>query len=606
MVQLRTELLRASRRTLAAWRRRLGDWSESASLVLRWLVPLASLEVLGRVSPFDATDAVGVAGIWILAFTRRDTWRRALERLRATRGGGRVARLLARWRPIVGVDLRSEPALPRALPHSLSVPFVAIVVVTAILVPSHAAFPTDARDVLGSVSGLVALLWTTLVWSACLAGAFFLASSVLVHLRYRLEASSIDRRRRRALRAGGAAYLLGCLLLGAVAPPRAALIVLVLALALLACVALLPSLQRLRVAWAQRERPETLFSFSFGTGLVVTASFLTCAIVVVFLLAAGDRLDGELAPESAITSTLGRTFLWVATGAAAYVFAFQAVELFVNRASDPARPAPVQVRLANVPEHDAARVRQAFEARGFRVAGGAHDPTDVPVVWSSAPLARELRAGEDGSVALSASGLADERTVERLRRRAAIRRRRLLVRRLERLFKIAAGRRYLRGAGFWVAPHLWFITHLSRDDDDDDMWLVGPSYRSFFPRAARHHLYETLRALEIDLLFVEDGVGFRRFKRVLAMLFEYHDMFGERPIEERHFAGLPGVRVVVHEHPGERHLRPKFWKEPDYEGVGRARILHVARDRPDDVESFERPFDTDWAPAPAAPELSLV
>ena len=80
-------------------------------------------------------------------------------------------------------------------------------------------------------------------------------------------------------------------------------------------------------------------------------------------------------------------------------------------------------------------------------------------------------------------------------------------------------------------------------------------------------------------------------------------MFGARAVQERHFSGIPGVRVVVHEHPGEDHLRPKFLKEPDYEGVGRARILHVTRDRPDDVEALDDPRSWDSAPAPAAPQL---
>lgn len=602
MVRVRTELLRHSRRVLHTWRRRFGELSEPFALVLRWLVPLGSLEVLGRVSPLDATDAVGVAGIWVLAFTRRETWQGAWQRARRTAWGARLEQLWRSWKPVVGVDLRGDPPLPRALPRTLFVPFAATLVVTAGAIAGHGVFPTRAREALGSISGLLALAYLAAVWSACLAGAFFLATSVLVHLRYRLEASAVDGRRRRLLRTAGALYLVTCLLLGASVPPHVALIVLALALGFLACVAALPSLQRLRVAWAHRAEPTRLFSFSFGTGLFVTALFLTALITTVFLLAAGDRLDGVAAGESAVTAMLGRTFLWIATGAATYVFVFQAVELFVNRSADPAEPAPIRVRLVNRTGEARAAAHRVLRHHGL-LAGRGDDPTNVRVAWSDEPLERELRAGPDGSLALSSHGLTDRRTRERLVRRALLARRRVLVRRLERLFKIAARRRYVRGAGFWLAPHLWFITHLSRDDDDEDLWLVGPSYRSFVPRAARHYLYTVLAATGIDLVFVEDGVGFRRLKRVLAMLFEYHDMFGRRPIQERHFSGLPGVRVFVHEHPGERHLRPKYLKEPDYEGVGRARILHVARDHPDDVETFDEPRDRDVAPAPATPEL---
>ena len=45
--------------------------------------------------------------------------------------------------------------------------------------------------------------------------------------------------------------------------------------------------------------------------------------------------------------------------------------------------------------------------------------------------------------------------------------------------------------------------------------------------------------------------------------------------------------------------RPEGYAEPDYEDIGRARILHVFRERGGEVEVAETPFDRDDAPAPA-------
>ena len=77
---------------------------------------------------------------------------------------------------------------------------------------------------------------------------------------------------------------------------------------------------------------------------------------------------------------------------------------------------------------------------------------------------------------------------------------------------------------------------------------AGPPYHRLLPRAARHHLYRLLRAVQMDLIFVEDGVGFRRLRKVLRVLFEIYDVHGgRRRAEEVDFRGLPGTRVLIHD-----------------------------------------------------------
>ena len=171
------------------------------------------------------------------------------------------------------------------------------------------------------------------------------------------------------------------------------------------------------------------------------------------------------------------------------------------------------------------------------------------------------------------------------------------MRGVTRVFKAAARRDFEDGSGFWLCPHLWFVSHLSRDNDDVDGWFVGPPYHKAFTQRARRHAYLVMTGLELDLIFVEDGVGIRRLKRVLQVLFECYDVYGpKRLAHDRHFFGLPGVRVLIHECGLDEPLRSTKYPEPDYEDIGRARILHVFRDRGEDEEPVESPRDADYVP----------
>jgi hypothetical protein len=120
------------------------------------------------------------------------------------------------------------------------------------------------------------------------------------------------------------------------------------------------------------------------------------------------------------------------------------------------------------------------------------------------------------------------------------------------------------------------------------------------PRSVRHHIYQILRALHVDLIFVEDGVGFRRFCRVLRMLFEVYDVYGgKRRAEDVHFHGMPGTRVLIHEFQLDEPFKSEVYPEPDYENLGRARILHVFRDRGEQEEPLETPLDFTHMPVPS-------
>jgi hypothetical protein len=108
-----------------------------------------------------------------------------------------------------------------------------------------------------------------------------------------------------------------------------------------------------------------------------------------------------------------------------------------------------------------------------------------------------------------------------------------------------------------------------------------------------------MRATRVDLVFIEDGVSFKRLRRVLRVLFEVYDVHaGRRPAEEVDFRGLPGTRVVIHDFQFDEPYQSRTYPEPKYEFLGRARILHVFKDRGGQEEQLESPFDMDRSPAP--------
>ena len=112
-------------------------------------------------------------------------------------------------------------------------------------------------------------------------------------------------------------------------------------------------------------------------------------------------------------------------------------------------------------------------------------------------------------------------------------------------------------------------------------------------------MFEVLRGVQIDLLFIEDGVNFKRVRRVLRALFEVYDVHaGRRRAEEIDFQGLPGTKVLIHDYQFDEPFHANGYPEPKYELLARARILHVFRDRGEQDEPIESPFDQGRRPAP--------
>lgn len=532
----------AAGRVQAALRRVTGRLAEplrrlspaAVATALPWAFALGALEVLGRTSPSDSVDVLGVLAVLVLIGRAGVRWERQGKAV-----WERWKERFAHWKPAFGLDLRGTPALPVRAPAVFAVPLLAMLVAAGALWIGRGSWPSDARELVRGVSGLVYLLGLTVLWSVMLLGVIVMPGGGLAILNaFLLDSPRWRGRRRRVLTIVGAGLVLaiaaGCVLLG-----RGWGLVAVCLVPLPTVLAhRIPAGHPLRVVWrpgraARGSRGP--FWTSVESSALAEVLFFSAGGAVLALAAGGERLDGPGSADTSLTALLGLVFTWSTALTLGPLFTWSALQMAVCRWHSPAR---------------------------------------------SMPGARR-----------------DRRGVQRHRRE--------LRRGLARLFKHGAGRTFEKGEGFLVAPHLWYVVRLSRDTDEEDCWFVGPPYHRVLSRAARHHLYEVLRDVEVDLFFVEDGVGHRRFLGVLRQLFEFHDLFGARPLEERHFAGLPGVRVMIHEHDleDERPWAPSGYEEPDYEDLGRARIVHVFRDRGGSDERARAPGGGDAIDAPPKPVL---
>ena len=105
--------------------------------------------------------------------------------------------------------------------------------------------------------------------------------------------------------------------------------------------------------------------------------------------------------------------------------------------------------------------------------------------------------------------------------------RRLVLKALQKLFKRASRRRFDQGHGFWIGLQHWFVLGFCRDAQEEELDIhegmllsetIGPPYHHLIPTPARHYFGRIMASLDLHLIFVEDGVGYRRLKRVIQVL----------------------------------------------------------------------------------------
>ena len=584
-----------------------------------WGTGVLMIEAVGRYVTSDVGDVLGVSLVGVVLLSTW-MWHRRSP-LAPVRGLGRGLHSLAQrfWDalPEFAVDFRQEPPLPNAVPRLFTRTTAALLLALPPLFAAAGLLPGGLRDALAPLSyslyaaclfGLWGVLCTSIV-----SMLFYYALGAL-HENFPSALQGAVRRGRREW------WLLGAFVLGMglgawLLPAWAPLAILTLLFLVCAVALHLPGNASFTLLWRNERNPEPRSLYSHQAALVQLTPFLLF-VVDVGLLARGELLfarDLDAGRSMPLTNWLGLVFVWSAVGAFGIATWQVLRQVHRSRAMGRAGLAPPKLWFEGETE-PALRAILSAEADelGWSTSFAPEERPSCAVRARATHERQELDPWEElfGSppLSLSAGELARPEVRERVERKAQAQWRRQLGKGLRRLFKAAGRRRFENGHGFWLGLQHWFLVGMSRDTDQDELeqrpvaeQIVGAPYHELFPADARRYFRELCADLGVDLIFVEDGLGYRRFEQALRVLYEVHDIHGgQMRLEERHFVGCAGVRAVVHELSNESPFRSETYPEPDYQDIARARILHLFRDRGGDRAQDDIPSDLTDLPLPLA------
>lgn len=560
-----------------------------------WLTVILATEIAGRgTTDSDAQDLLGVA-LWgaLIAVTLLDHARKPLRLVSKTVA---FVKRCARRVPLrgysMGLDLRGAPPLPTSMPRASEAGLWVAVTLCSIAWLVRDWLPESLREVLLGLSPTVWFLTLGVLWAVTVFACVTLFQASLVLLSELTGASpGLHARRSSALLA-----MLTLLVLALVFPMKLGLVLSgVSALALLVASAWPnnPRMSLVFVDHSQRDELSVLQWTQFLGARTLSGSLGIAALLLVLL---GDPMHFHALDTSMpLTQILGVCLVWILTGATVSMALHVIKEIVEARREDSSGPDRPRLFLEHVAESDRAATREALQSLGFESEFEARNAcaTDVRATWPSSALGAE----PPGPFALTQKHLADEGFLERLRVRHATLCRRQLRKGLKEVFAGIDPDPSDSGAGYWLAPHLWFFEGLRRDSEEAGGRFQKPHFRDVLEPSTRRHLHHVLKSLEVDLLFVEDGIDYAKFEPVLQRLFRVYDapaVTGR--LEEFQLSGVSGVRVVLHDHDFDTPLRSGNHTRPDYRYLGRARILHVFRDRGGDSDSPVTPEAWDYVP----------
>jgi len=579
----------------------------------RWFTPsvvvlFLGLEMFGRQAKSDVHDTVGavvllmiLAGIAIRHRANPIPWVKKLGGLTWA-----LARFGDRFKVDVGPDFRGTPPLPRRLPvaiHLTGLLFAAWAALAAVVwwyVPNGWREPVVQVTYTGYLA-LMSILWG-LLFVASLGGVYF-----PIMLMTRL--SGADRPGEMKMTRGQLTFLgiyLGVTTAAAWLLPLWPMLAFAGVCWLVVFVVNLfpPRPGAVQFIW-RNPRTRAVRSAPVRRGLLAVMTLTVLLLTALILSAAGGRVYGYPETETSmpLTSVMGNWLGWLLPGLLVSALVF----VFLAWRNDPARPALPRVYIDGVPPGERRALAPVVRARGWIAHYGTPEPTDVRVRLVPAAESQAAEFDPAWPLAVSREDLATGSVYERLGRRDEIQLRRQFLRGLEKVFGEARSRPIRGGCGYWLAPHLWFVAGLTRDEvqggDEEPSFLtevIGPPFTEVFALPVRRYVHRLLKALQADLLFVEDGVGYRRLVRVLRVMFEVYDKgAGRRRAEDVHFRGLTKVRVMFHDFDVEEPFRASLkYPEPKFAPLGRLRVLHIFKDRGADEEYVEPPFESDSTPAP--------
>jgi hypothetical protein len=567
--------------------RRLAGAKRLVAIRAAFVSGLVALEVLGRRSRSDIDDLYGLGALTILVVSWLGFDRAARRRV-ATRVLG-IGRGLAARMPVIGIDLRGEPVLPRGEPKLLQSFAVTCALATALELGWILGIDASFRDVARHGSYLLLLVGTAAMWLGLLAILLLAVALSYVIIHDALRSQLGDRAHGRIRRVSVLAYAVIALAGMAFLPVWVALVLLGVGIALYPIAGAIHPPPRLSFLWRDPDGGVGSMDIHQWVGAQAILLGWPAALFVVAGLG-GSAFGLPTEGDTPVSHALAAATAWCAGPAMVVVSGFTVMLLDRFIRNDPAMPCPTSVHVAaEVATPERERAGELLAVRGWHVRW--HPVPARPADVRLRLVDRQPKGRQGWPRAVSARSLELPELLDLIARRDVVQRRRLLLRGLGRMLERARRGSFSSGTGFWLAPQHWFVTGLTRDTAEDEHvddstyadTVIGEPYHLALPRAARSHAYEVFSAVEIDIIFVEDGVTWLRLRRVFRRIFEHYDARGGR-IEERHLHGLPGIRAIVHDLRIGEPLGRERYPEPDYEDLGRARILHVFKDRGGDEE----------------------
>jgi hypothetical protein len=581
-MKLLTSVLPRGTRILPA-----GGW-----FTLLVVVSLVGLEVVGRFTQSDVHD--GLAAFALLGVTTAVVLRHRRDPIPWV---GRLSGWAHRWTLSAtwlkydhGVDLRGAPPLPRKMPRVMWGIATGLAIWGVLAGAAWFAFPDGWRAAGIYSSYLLYLAALIVLWSILLACTFVgvYVPVAVIDRALRGWVGETDRRGAELAAVVGYAILVSAI---AYAVPVGAFLT-----------ALPRGRDGAAILW--RAGPnEPVYSIPLHRVIAAVVAMLSLLVFDVLITACGGRFIGEGEGSMPVTALFGAVAAWVMPG----LFVVAGARLISARRIDPARNTAPTVHISgsdSKARHDAARIIRAW-GWNVRCEPVLRHSTNVGITVVPADQSEATEFDPRWPLKVSIEDLNAGMVKERLERRDEIKVRRQFFRGLAKLFKRASTFKGPGGGGYWLAPHWWFFDGLGREDsdaaeEDAPPPLVGPPYHRILPARSRQNLHRVLRGTQIDMIFVEDGVGYRKLERVLRVLLELYDVHGgKRKAEELHFRGLTKIRVMIHEYEPGNPFKSDLYPEPKMDDISRVRVLHLFRDRGGEEEEVEPPFDFEWSQGPA-------
>ena len=583
-------------------------------LIGGWVLVLTVMEIHGRSSKSDLADAISLFELLLLfclTLMLDFRWVSGILSRIGSNIRGLIVNLFER-RLLLGLDLRKEPPVPQVLPKRWRVVTGSLLLIVLLLITFCGYLPSSPRIWLHGRFYLGYLFLLATVWVAVSLTIFLMGFVAWagIHDYFISRHTGAGLRNKRAESITHIALLvLG--LVCAIQLPASTPLAIYVVLLLTWTVCCLCCRDGFMLLWKKRNGDEvTAVNGHLAQWLSWFVPMLFAGLLIMLtrghvLLPQGPITVAQM--QMPITTALGIILSWAVVGGMAATV-LNGITMFRLRiALRSHRPHLPCLHVSEVSSRqEKAEIRDLVRPHGWKVrfAPAKPDRSDVKVRWCQDLTEQE----PDWPLAVTKTSLVDPQTLNRLARRDEIQSRRLMLSGLERIHKRSARLKDRPGTGSWIGLQHWFVLGMTRDKESDFTQdreatavssIIGPPFHKVIPAHARRHFRQITSALAIDLIFVEDGISFRRLTRVFRVMFEIYDVHGgARQAEEQDFNGLPGVRVMLHEFSliETTHQVERGYPEPDYEDIGRARILHVFKDRGEHEEWEPLPWETDDVP----------